>query len=109
MASNQIIIMATIIAYLGFVILTGVMIGRRSKKSSEGFYLGGRGVGPTVTAMSAEASMMSSMVELSYPFSVNSVQAAEAIFPLVFLSERFPMGLSFRCKSRLHAAKSILT
>ena len=50
MTTAQACIMGTIIAYLCFVILTGVMIGRRSKKSAEGFYLGGRGIGPLVTA-----------------------------------------------------------
>lgn len=59
--------MATIILYLCFVIFTGVMIGRRSKKSAEGFYLGGRGMGPLVTAMSAEASDMSSWLLMGLP------------------------------------------
>ena len=67
MTSAQIAIMATIIAYLCFVIVTGIMIGRRSKKSSEGFYLGGRGMGPLVTAMSAEASDMSSWLLMGLP------------------------------------------
>jgi sodium/proline symporter len=43
------------------------MIGRRSKKSAEGFYLGGRGMGPLVTAMSAEASDMSSWLLMGLP------------------------------------------
>ncbi len=67
MTTAQICIMATIILYLCFVIVTGVMIGRRSKKSSEGFYLGGRGMGPLVTAMSAEASDMSSYLLMGIP------------------------------------------
>lgn len=67
MTTEQICIMATIIAYLCFVIFTGVMIGRRSKKSAEGFYLGGRGIGPLVTAMSAEASDMSSYLLMGIP------------------------------------------
>jgi len=67
MTTAQIAIMATIIAYLCFVIITGIMIGRRSKKSSEGFYLGGRGMGPLVTAMSAEASDMSSWLLMGLP------------------------------------------
>ena len=37
MTTIQMIIMGTIILYLCMVIFTGVMIGRRSKKSSEGF------------------------------------------------------------------------
>ena len=67
MTTAQISIMATIILYLCFVIVTGVMIGRRSKKSAEGFYLGGRGMGPLVTAMSAEASDMSSWLLMGLP------------------------------------------
>jgi len=59
--------MAAIILYLCFVIFTGVMIGRHSKKSAEGFYLGGRGIGPLVTAMSAEASDMSSYLLMGIP------------------------------------------
>ncbi len=67
MTSAQIAIMATIITYLCLVIFTGVMIGRRSKKSAEGFYLGGRSMGPLVTAMSAEASDMSSYLLMGIP------------------------------------------
>ena len=67
MTTAQICIMGTIILYLCFVIFTGVMIGRRSKKSAEGFYLGGRGIGPLVTAMSAEASDMSSYLLMGIP------------------------------------------
>jgi sodium/proline symporter len=59
--------MIVIICYLCFVILTGVYIGRRTKSSSEGFYLGGRGMGPLVTAMSAEASDMSSWLLMGLP------------------------------------------
>lgn len=67
MTTAQICIMATIILYLCLVIFTGVMIGRRSKKSAEGFYLGGRGIGPLVIAMSAEASDMSSYLLMGIP------------------------------------------
>lgn len=67
MTTFQMCIMGTIIAYLCLVIFTGVMIGRRSKKSAEGFYLGGRGMGPLVTAMSAEASDMSSYLLMGIP------------------------------------------
>ena len=67
MTTNQMCIMGAIILYLCLVIFTGVMIGRRSKKSAEGFYLGGRGMGPLVTAMSAEASDMSSYLLMGIP------------------------------------------
>lgn len=67
MTREQICITAVIIFYLCFVIFTGVMIGRRTKKNAEGFYLGGRGIGPLVTAMSAEASDMSSWLLMGLP------------------------------------------
>lgn len=67
MLNTQLWISAVIIIYLCFVIITGIMIGRRSKKGSEGFYLGGRSMGPLVTAMSAEASDMSSWLLMGLP------------------------------------------
>lgn len=60
-------ILGVIIVYLLLVIFTGVMIGRRTKQNSEGFFLGGRGMGPLVTAMSAEASDMSSYLLMGIP------------------------------------------
>lgn len=67
MTTAHICVMIAIIAYLCFVILTGIMIGRRSKGGAEGFYLGGRSIGPLVTAMSAEASDMSSWLLMGLP------------------------------------------
>ena len=51
---SNIIILAAIILYLGMVVWIGVIC---SKKNSDvgDFYLGGRKLGPVVTAMSAEA------------------------------------------------------
>lgn len=65
--STSFAILAVIIIYLLLVICTGVYIGRRTKQSSEGFFLGGRGMGPLVTAMSAEASDMSSYLLMGIP------------------------------------------
>ena len=67
MTNIQFCITFVIILYLCFVIATGIIIGRRAKGSSEGFYLGGRGMGPLVTAMSAEASDMSSWLLMGLP------------------------------------------
>lgn len=67
MTANQFCIMATIISYLFLLIFIGVIIGRRTKKNAEGFYLGGRNIGPLVTAMSAEASDMSSYLLMGIP------------------------------------------
>lgn len=65
--STNVFILIVIFAYLLFVIVTGIMIGSKTKQSSEGFFLGGRGMGPLVTAMSAEASDMSSYLLMGIP------------------------------------------
>ena len=78
--------MGTIILYLCFVIVTGVMLGRRSKKSVEGFYLGGRGMGPLVTAMSAEASDMSSWLLMGLPGVAYLTGLAEASWTAIGLA-----------------------
>ena len=86
MTSAQMFITATIILYLCFVICTGVLIGRRSKKSAEGFYLGGRGIGPLVTAMSAEASDMSSWLLMGLPGLAYFTGAADPMWTAVGLA-----------------------
>ncbi|MCD8212294.1 MAG: sodium/proline symporter [Oscillospiraceae bacterium] len=58
--------LAVIAAYLVFIILVGVFYSRQSTTVSD-FYLGGRKLGPLVTAMSAEASDMSSYLLMGLP------------------------------------------
>ncbi|MDO5477201.1 MAG: sodium/proline symporter [Eubacteriales bacterium] len=68
MATGQIIIVATIVAYLFGMLLIGVIFNRQgAADTSDGFYIGGRGLGPLVTAMSAEASDMSSWLLMGLP------------------------------------------
>lgn len=57
--SAGICILGTIIAYLLIVLIIGFHYARKNESASD-FYLGGRKLGPLVTAMSAEASDMSS-------------------------------------------------
>lgn len=65
--NNSFAILGVIIVYLLLVVIVGVIIGRKSKQSSEVFFLGGRKMGPLVTAMSAEASDMSSYLLMGIP------------------------------------------
>lgn len=68
MTSAQIIIVVTIVLYLAAMVLVGVYFGKKgSGSSSDDFYLGGRKMGPVVTAMSAEASDMSSYLLMGLP------------------------------------------
>ena len=52
--------------YLGLMIYIGVTYSKQNTQASE-FYLGGRRLGPLVTAMSAEASDMSSYLLMGLP------------------------------------------
>ena len=61
MSTSQICILLTIVVYLVAMVLVGVYCSRKGGgDSSNEFYLGGLEAGPIVTAMSAEASDMSS-------------------------------------------------
>ena len=65
---SVLIIIATIVLYLSAMVLVGVYYGKKgSGGSSDDFYLGGRKMGPIVTAMSAEASDMSSYLLMGLP------------------------------------------
>lgn len=68
MSASQICIVATIVVYLVAMVLVGVYCSRKGAGgSSHEFYLGGRKLGPVVTAMSAEASDMSSYLLMGLP------------------------------------------
>lgn len=68
MSTSQLCIIATIVIYLVAMVLVGVYCSRKGGgSSSHEFYLGGRKLGPVVTAMSAEASDMSSYLLMGLP------------------------------------------
>ncbi len=66
MSTNMIIALVTIVVYLGGMIAIGAVYSRKNK-STDDFYLGGRKLGPLVTAMSAEASDMSAYLLMGLP------------------------------------------
>lgn len=66
MDTSQIYISIAIIVYLLFVLAIGVYYTKKNNNVSD-FYLGGRQLGPFVTAMSAEASDMSSWLLMGLP------------------------------------------
>ncbi len=60
-------IMITMICYMLAVIGIGFAFARRANRSSDDYFLGGRTLGPWVTAMSAEASDMSGWLLMGLP------------------------------------------
>ena len=66
MTTEHICIMIAIIVYLGAMLYVGYRCSKNNHDTTD-FYLGGRKLGPLVTAMSAEASDMSSWLLMGLP------------------------------------------
>ena len=67
MNSNTVQILVAMVIYMAVVIVIGLVYAKRANKSSENYFLGGRSLGPWVTAMSAEASDMSGWLLMGLP------------------------------------------
>lgn len=67
MNSNEIQIMIAMIIYMAIVIVIGVVFAKKANTNSDNYFLGGRSLGPWVTAMSAEASDMSGWLLMGLP------------------------------------------
>ncbi len=67
MGNDKIQILVAMIIYMAAVIAIGLFYAKRANKSSENYFLGGRSLGPWVTAMSAEASDMSGWLLMGLP------------------------------------------
>lgn len=64
---GQIQILIAMVLYMASVIVIGLVFAKRANQSSEDYFLGGRSLGPWVTAMSAEASDMSGWLLMGLP------------------------------------------
>ena len=67
MDGKTIQILIAMIIYMAAVIGIGVVYAKRANQNSEEYFLGGRSLGPWVTAMSAEASDMSGWLLMGLP------------------------------------------
>ncbi len=67
MDSKTLQILIAMIIYMAAVIGIGILYAKRANKNSESYFLGGRSLGPWVTAMSAEASDMSGWLLMGLP------------------------------------------
>lgn len=67
MDGNTLQILIAMVIYMAVVIGIGLVYAKRANKSSEEYYLGGRSLGPWITAMSAEASDMSGWLLMGLP------------------------------------------
>ena len=67
MDGNTLQILIAMVVYMAAVIGIGLLYAKRANQNSEEYFLGGRSLGPWVTAMSAEASDMSGWLLMGLP------------------------------------------
>ncbi len=67
MGMDSVQILIAMVCYMAVVIAIGLIYAKRANASSENYFLGGRSLGPWVTAMSAEASDMSGWLLMGLP------------------------------------------
>lgn len=82
---SEICILVSIVAYLGLVLYVGFRFAKKNESASD-FYLGGRKLGPLVTAMSAEASDMSSYLLMGLPGLAYFAGLAEVTWTVIGLA-----------------------
>ena len=85
MTSAEICILIAIVAYLAIVVVVGFVFSKKNENVDD-FYLGGRKLGPLVTAMSAEASDMSGWLLMGLPGLVYLCGIAEASWTAIGLA-----------------------
>ncbi len=85
MQTSDWIMLGTIVLYMGMMLSIGVAVSRRNKTAGD-FFLGGRKLGPLVTAMSAEASDMSGWLLMGLPAVAMMGGLAEASWTAIGLA-----------------------
>ena len=86
MDGNTIQILMAMVVYMAAVILIGALYAKRANKNSEEYFLGGRSLGPWVTAMSAEASDMSGWLLMGLPGVAYWCGLADAVWTAIGLA-----------------------
>ncbi len=84
MTASNIVVLVTILVYMLAMIAIGFYFTKKNK-SGEDYYLGGRKLGPLVTAMSAEASDMSAYLLMGIPGLALMCGLAEATWTAIGL------------------------
>ncbi len=86
MQNNEWVVLITILAYMALIVGVGIYFSRRAGKGAAAFFLGGRSLGPFVTAMSAEASDMSGWLLMGMPGLALLCGTAEAVWTALGLA-----------------------
>lgn len=105
MTTTNIIILCAISLYMLMMVVIGAVVSKRNKTASD-YYLGGRKLGPFVTAMSAEASDMSGWLLMGLPAVALMGGLAEASWTAIGLAIGTYLNWLFVAKRlRIYSAK----
>ena len=85
MIGNDVLVMLAMLLYFVVVVVVGFIYAKRSNSSSEEYFLGGRGLGPWLTALSAEASDMSGWLLMGLPGIAYFTGASDAMWTAIGL------------------------
>ena len=106
MTSQSLGLLLVMVVYLIFMIVVGIFYSKQNETVSD-FYLGGRKLGPLVTAMSAEASDMSSWLLMGLPGVAYLTGCAEAVWTAIGLAIGTYLNWLFVAKRlRLYSVKA---
>lgn len=83
--TQEFMTLAAMICYMVCIVCIGLKVGKHNKNANE-FYIGGRGVGPWITAMSAEASDMSGWLLMGLPGLAYATGLADASWTAIGLA-----------------------
>lgn len=86
MVSNDFWVVFAMLVYFIVVLTIGFVYARRSNSSTAEYFLGGRGVGPWLTALSAEASDMSGWLLMGLPGVAYFTGASDAMWTAIGLA-----------------------
>lgn len=86
MVSNDFWVLLAMLIYFIVVVVIGFVYAKRSNASSENYFLGGRGLGPWLTALSAEASDMSGWLLMGLPGVAYFTGASDAMWTAIGLA-----------------------
>lgn len=86
MISNDFWVVLAMLIYFVVVLTIGFVYAKRSNSSTSEYFLGGRGVGPWLTALSAEASDMSGWLLMGLPGVAYFTGASDAMWTAIGLA-----------------------
>lgn len=86
MVSNDFLVLLAMLIYFVVVLTVGFVYTKRSNSSSAEYFLGGRKVGPWLTALSAEASDMSGWLLMGLPGVAYFTGASDAMWTAIGLA-----------------------